>query len=319
MKTYKQAGVDIQAGDRLVEHITKRVRSTYGKRVQSGVGGFACLYRCGDRLLASGVDGVGTKIKLAQELNVHSTIGVDLVAMCINDILCTGAKPLFFMDYLAMGKLDPQISKQIIEGIVTGCRQAEAALIGGESAEMPDLYRTGEYDLAGFAVGEVYPDQVLDGARIESGDSLVGLPSSGFHANGYSWIRKLAPERELKENLLTPTLVYHKTLAPLFSKNLVRALAHITGGGWLNIARLNPKFDYIVEDQSHWENAPEIMHLIRRRTKASTRELYRTFNMGVGMVLVTPRPEQILKQTQAYLLGKVQTGTGQVVVNQTSL
>jgi len=244
--TYKDAGVDIEKGDALVEKIKLKVKSTYGDRVRSGVGGFACLYEVGDRLLAAGTDGVGTKLALAKKLDKHDTIGIDLVAMCVNDILCTGAQPLFFMDYLATGKLDVDTANHVLDGIVEGCLQSECALIGGETAEMPGMYGNGEYDLAGFAVGEVKPADVLDGSRVNEGDVLIGLPSSGFHSNGYSLVRKLIKDDEtaLMQAALTPTKIYWKAIKGLLEKQLLNGVSHVTGGGLLNIPRINEGFAY---------------------------------------------------------------------------
>ena len=211
--TYKDAGVDIEAGDLFVERIKEKVKRTCGERVVSGVGGFACLYDVdGERYLAAGTDGVGTKLLVAQKLGIHNSIGIDLVAMCINDILCTGARGLFFMDYLATGKLDVSVSEQIVEGIVDGCLQAKVALIGGETAEMPGMYGVGKYDLAGFAVGEVYKKDVIDGSRVQNGDAIVGIASSGIHSNGLSLARLLGREENDEEywkELLVPTRIYH--------------------------------------------------------------------------------------------------------------
>ncbi len=318
---YKEAGVDIAAGEALVKKIKHKVGATYGPRVKSGVGGFACLYQCADRLLAAGTDGVGSKVLLAQSLNQHSTIGIDLVAMCVNDILCVGARPLFFMDYLAVGKLELSIAEKIVEGITRGCHLSGAALIGGETAEMPDLYQPGKYDLAGFAVGEVAPEDVLDGNRIREGDTLIGLASSGFHSNGYTLIRKLMGKDEtLARELLTPTTIYWKALRELLSGKLLHALAHITGGGWQNIARANPRFDYVIENDEHWRAAPECMQFLCKKSKLPREELYHTFNMGIGMVLATPAPEEVLQHLHAqdmpaYDLGTVKTGTGRVVLD----
>lgn len=317
--TYRDAGVDIEAGEALVEKIKAKVKSTYGERVVAGVGGFASLYQCGDRYLAAGTDGVGSKLKLAFDLNIHHTIGIDLVAMCTNDILCTGATPLFFMDYLAIGRLDVSIAEKIVEGVLEGCHQAGAALIGGETAEMPGIYREGEYDLAGFAVGEVFPGKILDGNLITEGDTLIGLPSSGFHANGFSLIRKLLNEGEedLKRELLAPTLIYEKQVRELLERELIHGLAHITGGGFLNIPRMNNTFDYFIEDDTFWREAPPFMKFIIKRSGLSLPELQRTFNMGLGLVLATSYPNQVLeylkeKELKGYLLGSVRRGQGQV-------
>lgn len=234
-EAYKDSGVNIEKGELLVAKIRRMVRSTYGERVREGVGGFASLYEMGDRLLAAGADGVGTKLRVAQILGRHDTIGVDLVAMCVNDILCTGARPLFFMDYLATGRLDLEIAEAVIRGIVFGCEQSGAALIGGETAEMPGMYGNGEYDLAGFAVGEVRSADLVDGSGVSPGDAMIGLASSGLHSNGFSFVRKLVGEGEtgLLEEALTPTRIYVKIVLELLARfpGQIRGLAHITGGG----------------------------------------------------------------------------------------
>lgn len=314
---YKKAGVDIEKGDELVERIKDKVKSTYGERVVAGVGGFACLYDMGDRMLAAGTDGVGTKLRLAQKLNQHNTIGIDLVAMCVNDILCTGAKPLFFMDYLACGSLDLGVSESIIEGIVEGCHQSECALIGGETAEMPGFYDDGDYDLAGFSVGEVYKNQLLDGGQILEGDTLLGLASSGFHSNGYSLIRKHITDDETKlmSNCLTPTRIYWKSLKKVLED--CHGLSHITGGGFNNIARMNKNFDYHIENLSFLDEKPMFMNTICERSGLSTRELFDVFNMGIGMVIATNRPEivkeKIGSDETVFDLGKITKGNGQVL------
>ncbi len=318
---YRRAGVNIAAGEALVKKIEAKVRTTYGERVKAGVGGFACLYQCGDRYLAAGTDGVGSKVCLAQKLGRHSTIGIDLVAMCVNDILCVGARPLFFMDYLATGKLDIATAEAIIEGIVEGCHLSGAALIGGETAEMPDLYPAGVYDLAGFAVGEVDPQQVIDGTNIRAGDTLIGLASTGFHSNGYTLIRQLMGEDEaLMAELLTPTAIYWEALRELIEGRHLHGLAHITGGGQNNIARMNPRFDYHIENDEYWKAAPESMKYICRKSGLSQDELYHTFNMGIGMVLATSAPDSVLEHLRAHgqvahLLGTVRPGQGRVVLS----
>lgn len=314
---YKAAGVDIEKGDELVERIKKKVRSTYGERVHAGVGGFACLYKAGDRMLAAGTDGVGTKLKLAHQLNIHNTIGIDLVAMCVNDILCTGAKPLFFMDYLACGKLDLEVSESIIDGVVEGCHQSDAALIGGETAEMPGFYNDGEYDLAGFSVGEVFEDGLLDGTKIKDGDVLIGLKSSGFHSNGYSLVRKLIKENEtdLMKECLTPTIIYWKAVKKILAD--VSGLSHITGGGFSNIARMNNSFDYHITDLSFLENRPAFMKEICQRSELSRDELFQVFNMGIGMIIATSNPENVLSKLSGehnpLIIGEVKAGSGKVL------
>jgi phosphoribosylformylglycinamidine cyclo-ligase len=322
--SYKDAGVDIEKGDALVEKIKARVRGTYGANVVSGVGGFACLYRIADnKLLAAGTDGVGTKLKIAQILNKHDTIGIDLVAMCVNDILCTGALPLFFMDYFATGKLDTGVADAVISGIIDGCEQSGAALIGGETAEMPGMYQNGDYDLAGFAVGEVAETAVIDGTKIAAGDTLIGLPSTGFHSNGYSLIRKLVDEHDkaLLELCLTPTRIYKNAVASLLAEDgLAGGMAHITGGGVLNIARMNTAFDYHLTDMPQAGERPEVFDAVLKNAGIETAELYRSFNMGIGFVIATAAPEQVLAALTAAgetprIIGHVENGSGKVLLN----
>ena len=300
--TYKDAGVDIEAGSVFVERIKKRVQQTCGKRVVQGVGGFASLYDIdGERYLAAGTDGVGTKLMVAQKLGIHHTIGIDLVAMCINDILCTGAKGLFFMDYLATGKLDLEISEQIMEGLVEGCMQAKVALIGGETAEMPTMYDVGTYDLAGFAVGEVFKNDVIDGTKVQQGDSIVGIASSGIHSNGLSLARMLAQSENDEaywQELLRPTRIYTSYIETIQREDIpIHGLAHITGGGIQNINRICPQATAVVDsfpDVSD-PDIPNIFSILKTRSSLSKDELYKTFNMGVGMAVVTPQPQEIIQ------------------------
>lgn len=327
--SYKDAGVDIEKADSLVEKIKTHVKSTYGEDVVSGVGGFACLYKIADdKLLAAGTDGVGTKLKIAQMLGIHDTIGIDLVAMCVNDILCTGARPLFFMDYLATGKLDVETSEDIIRGIVQGCRVSESALIGGETAEMPGMYQDGEYDLAGFAVGEVMTDNIMTGDSIKSGDTIIALASSGFHSNGYSLIRKLVDpnDREALMHCLTPTRIYWPIVKTLMEKDrkLIKAMAHITGGGLLNIARVNNEFDYRITNMPDIQDQPEAFQTVLKNTQIAKDELYRTFNMGVGFTLITDQPEKVTALLSAagekfWTIGQVEAGHGDVYLNDMKL
>lgn len=295
---YKEAGVDVELGDKFVEKIKGLVGSTYNSQVVSGVGGFAALYDLGDeRYLASGTDGVGTKVKLAQELGKHDTIGQDLVAMCANDIICTGARPLFFLDYLACGKLDPTVHVDVVAGIANACKQTGLALIGGETAEMPGVYETGVYDLAGFAVGEVYKKDLLGGEKVKAGQYLIGIASSGFHSNGYSLVRKLVRNNEtgLKEKLLTPTTLYGSLVQKMMKEvggNLT-GIAHITGGGFENIPRLNEKLHYKIENLPNDEFRRDEMNEIVRRADLTKEQSYQTFNMGVGLVLSCTNLEQM--------------------------
>lgn len=312
---YKKAGVDISKADLFVERIGKLVKSTYNASVVAGVGGFSALYDIGDgRYLASGTDGVGTKLKMAQQLGIHHTIGIDLVAMSVNDVLCTGARPLFFLDYLAVGSLNLEREEKILQGIVKGCELAQVALIGGETAEMPGMYQSDEYDLAGFCVGEVSKERLIDGSKIEEGDSLIGLSSSGFHSNGYSLLRKMVQpdEMDLLEELLTPTTIYVPLIKDLLRSypGYIKGLAHITGGGFDNIKRMNPHFKYEVTSPPPLTETAPVFHKIVPRMKISTEELYKTFNMGVGFVLATDHPQDILKWFQlhdqkAWKIGKI--------------
>jgi phosphoribosylformylglycinamidine cyclo-ligase len=287
--TYKDAGVDIERGDEFVERIKAKVQGTYGDRVASGIGGFAALYKMGaDKLLAAGTDGVGTKVKIAQMLDKHDTVGIDLVAMCVNDVICTGAKPLFFLDYIATGVLDLPVAEALVTGIVDGCKQSEAALIGGETAEMPGLYGAGEYDLAGFCVGEVETKNLVDGSRVREGDALIALPSSGIHSNGFSLVRKLVGPEEtaLLADCLTPTRIYWPVVKEILP--LVSAMAHITGGGLSNIPRMSGDFDYVIEILPGLQDIPAVFGEMVKRSGLAGKDLYETLNMGIGFVFATP-------------------------------
>lgn len=317
--SYADAGVSIERGDRLVEDIKKKVASTYGSEVIAGVGGFSSLYKIDEnRFLTAGTDGVGTKLLLAQKFDIHNTIGIDLVAMCVNDILCTGSRPLFFMDYLASGELILETSNAIIDGIVEGCKQSSCALIGGETAEMPGMYSPGEYDLAGFAVGEVYKEKLIDGSRVSSGQYIVGIPSSGAHSNGYSLIRHLFKDNDTTlRKFLRPTTIYTATLGPLVNEGLFSGLAHITGGGIHNIARINSDHDYRLDDWIDVDSAEsqeyfgDVFSILTRHEGLTKEELFKTFNMGLGMVGVTENPELVLSKVPgAKVIGKVEDGSG---------
>jgi phosphoribosylformylglycinamidine cyclo-ligase len=287
---YKKAGVDRDKADRLVGKIQTLTRSTLNSKVISSVGGYASLYQLdSERCIAASTDGVGTKLKVAMELGVHRTVGIDLVAMSVNDLLCTGARPLFFLDYFATGKLKNDVASQVIEGIVEGCLQAQCALVGGETAEMPDFYQPGEYDLAGFAVGEVKKNQILPNRKIRPGLVLIGVASSGAHSNGYSLLRRLVPKsgvqrkKKLKE-LLTPTRIYVQSVLPLLEQGLVEGLAHITGSGFLNVPRISTDVSYSIDLPPADERAP-IFEWIRTASKLPLAERAQTFNCGIGLVL----------------------------------
>ncbi len=300
--TYKDAGVDIDSGNQLVDRIKPMVKRTHRPGVMGNVGGFGALFKLKDAgyenpILVSGTDGVGTKLRLAIESGKHDTIGIDLVAMCVNDLIVQGAEPLFFLDYYATSSLDVAIAADVVNGIATGCEQSGCALIGGETAEMPDMYSKGDYDLAGFCVGVVEEDEIIDGTQVKAGDQLIGLASSGPHSNGYSLIRKVLEVsntpldkdfngRPIGDVLLEPTRLYVKPLLDVISKHDIHALAHITGGGLLeNIPRVMPDDCAAVIDADSWET-PAIFDWLQAQGNIDQIEMYRTFNCGVGMVLV---------------------------------
>jgi len=300
--SYRDAGVDIDAGDALIEAIKPVAKSTLRPGVLDGLGGFGALFeippgRYRQPVLVSGTDGVGTKLKLAIDLNRHNTIGIDLVAMCANDIVVQGAEPLFFLDYFATGKLDPDAAIKVIEGIGEGCRQAGAALIGGETAEMPGMYGAGDYDLAGFCVGVVEKERIIDGSRVSNGDVLVGLGSTGPHSNGYSLVRKIIETADasleqafdgssLGEALLRPTRIYVKSILSLLKTINVHSIAHITGGGLPgNLPRVMPVDTRAIIDGNSWA-MPPVFQWLQENGQVEQNEMYRTFNCGIGMVLV---------------------------------
>lgn len=299
---YRDAGVDIDAGNALVERIKPAVKSTNREGVVTGIGGFGGLFQLDTQrykqpILVSGTDGVGTKLLLARQLNRHDTIGIDLVAMCVNDILTCGAEPLFFLDYYATGKLKIDNAQAVIEGIAEGCRQSGCALIGGETAEMPGMYGEEEYDLAGFTVGVVDRPKLIDGSRIEAGHVVLGLSSSGPHSNGYSLIRKVLEisgddpsmpmaESTLGDALIAPTRIYVKSILPLLENHQLDGLAHITGGGISeNIVRVIPEQLGLEIDLSSWQ-LPPVFEWLQSRGKISEQEMLRTFNCGIGMVII---------------------------------
>lgn len=319
--TYKDAGVDIDAGAELVKRIAK---------MAPGIGGFGGLFPFGDSFLVAGTDGVGTKLKLAFETGIHDTIGVDLVAMSVNDIVTSGAKPLFFLDYFATSHLDVDLAEKVMKGIVDGCQQSDCVLLGGETAEMPDFYAEGEYDLSGFAVGVVKKDAVIDGKKISVGDVLIGLPSSGVHSNGFSLVRRVLAQSGLSlkdllpgnENesvtlgtaLMAPTVIYVKQVLDMVSRGGVKGIAHITGGGFTdNIPRIFPKGLGAVVNTNSWE-VPSIFKWIQKSGRIEDSEMLRTFNMGIGMVIVANQEaaSRILSEgnTKAYLIGHVVEGEG---------
>ena len=338
--SYKDAGVDINAGNELVERIKPHVKRTTRPEVIGGLGGFGALCALPSKykepILVSGTDGVGTKLRLAIDLKKHDTIGIDLVAMCVNDLVVQGAEPLFFLDYYATGKLEVNVASDVIKGIAEGCVQSGCALVGGETAEMPGMYHAGDYDLAGFCVGVVEKSKIIDGSKVQAGDALIALGSSGPHSNGYSLIRKVIdvagvnPATEqlagkaLGNQLLAPTKIYVKSVLELIEKVDVHAIAHLTGGGfWENIPRVLPDNTKAVIDEKSWEWQP-VFKWLQEKGNIDSYEMYRTFNCGVGMVIALPQADvekalNLLRQAgeNAWLIGQIESlnpGEKQVII-----
>jgi phosphoribosylformylglycinamidine cyclo-ligase len=336
---YRDAGVDVEAGRAFVDQIRNLVHSTFRKEVLGGLGGFGGCFQLPtgykEPVLVSGTDGVGTKLKIAQILNRHDTVGIDLVAMCVNDVLTSGAEPLFFLDYVATGKLDKEQLTQVVAGIATGCKLAGSALLGGETAEMPGFYQVGEYDLAGFCVGIVEKSRMLDGSQVQIGDIAIGLASTGVHSNGLSLVRKIVSdsgfswtdtpdilhEKSIGETFLTPTRIYVKSvLAALQSGLEIHGMAHITGGGLPeNLPRCLSKDQAIKIIPDSW-TIPPVFHWLATTGAVSPEAMYNTFNMGIGFVLLVPpqQAEQVITHFQspdipANVMGEVINGTGELV------
>lgn len=329
--TYKSSGVDIDEGDRLVRFIKPMAMATFRPGVLGGIGGFGALFsinlkRYRNPVLVSSTDGVGTKLKVAFMMDKHDTVGIDLVAMGVNDIITTGAEPLFFLDYFATGRLDAERASQVIKGIVRGCKEAGCSLVGGETAEMPDFYKPGEYDLAGFTVGVVERKRIIDGSTIKPGDRIIGLEASGLHSNGYSLARKVifkklglgvndkvkGLKKPIGEELLTPTRIYVKPVLELLKGFRLKGIAHITGGGFIeNIPRVLPKGCKAVIKGGGWP-IPFIFRFLQEKGGVSEREMFRTFNCGIGMVIVVSKKDEpgVLKRLKglkerAYLIGEI--------------
>jgi phosphoribosylformylglycinamidine cyclo-ligase len=340
-EAYKQAGVDIEAGNEAVERMKKHVKRTFRPEVLTDLGGFGALFRLDTSkyqkpVLVSGTDGVGTKLKLAFAMDKHDTIGIDAVAMCVNDVVVQGAEPLFFLDYLACDKVVPEKIEAIVKGIADGCAQAGCSLIGGETAEMPGMYAEGEYDIAGFTVGVADESRLITGADVAPGDVLIGIASSGVHSNGFSLVRKVlladhgmsldqhvdALGKTLGEELLTPTKIYVKPILTLLEEYDIKAMAHITGGGFTeNIPRVLPEGTQAVIDMGSWPVLP-IFSLVQQLGGIAPADMYRTFNMGIGMVLVVKQEDAVgviekLQKLgeQPYLIGQIRAGERKVAYN----
>jgi len=339
-KSYKKAGVDIDLANQIVKEIKPLIGKTSIPGVLSGIGGFGGLFSLAGQkykepVLVSSTDGVGTKLKVAFTLNKHNTVGIDLVAMSVNDIITCGAKPLFFLDYISIGKLSKKVVVELIKGITEGCKMADCALLGGETAEMPGFYPEGEYDLAGFVVGIVEKSKIIDGRNIKEGDSVIGITSNGLHSNGFSLARKILLESNkyridgkvssfgefLGEELLTPTRIYVQPILHLLEKYRILGIAHITGGGLLeNIPRILPEGVSVQINQNSWPKPP-IFSLIQKEGKISDDEMYRTFNMGIGMVLIVPQNDasKIINELKmirydSCVIGRVIKGNKQIII-----
>ncbi len=334
--SYKDSGVDIDAADLSVQMIKRYVHSTYTKGVIGDIGNFGGFFQIDDShknpVLVAGADGVGTKLKIAFMMDKHDTVGIDCVAMCVNDVLVHGAKPLFFLDYIAVGKLLPQKISQIVKGLCDGCIQAGCALIGGETAQMPDMYKEDEYDLAGFAVGIVEKEQLLDGSKVREGDLVIGLASSGIHSNGFSLARKVLLkdlkldtyiddfEKTLGEELLIPTKIYVKPILEILDEN-IHAMAHITGGGIVeNLPRVLPDGLEARLDKKSW-NTPAVFHLIQKMGQIDEKEMFRTFNMGIGFILIVEKNsvDEVIRKLQirgekVSVIGQIFKGQRGVVI-----
>jgi phosphoribosylformylglycinamidine cyclo-ligase len=339
-KSYKDAGVDISLANQIVEKIKPLIGKTSVSGVLGGIGGFGGLFSLVEQkykepVLVSGTDGVGTKLKVAFALDKHDTVGIDLVAMSVNDIITCGAKPLFFLDYISISNLSEKVVIELVKGVTEGCKMADCALLGGETAEMPGFYAEDEYDLAGFAVGIIEKSKIIDGSEIKEGDAVIGIASNGLHSNGFSLVRKVlledkkyglrekltVLERSLGEELLRPTRIYVKLVLCLLEKYKIFGIAHITGGGFLeNIPRILPDEVSVQINQKSWIRPP-IFSLIQKEGKISDQEMYRTFNMGIGMVLIVSNreSEKILKELRTIgydscLIGKVIKGNKQIII-----
>ena len=337
VNAYQSAGVNIDAGNELVEKIKPAAKSTSRSGVMGGLGGFGALFDVKaagyqDPVLVAATDGVGTKLKIAIDTGIHDTIGIDLVAMCVNDLIVQGAEPLFFLDYFASGKLDVENGAKIIDGIAEGCRQANCALIGGETAEMPGMYHNGDYDLAGFSVGAAERSKILTGQTIKAGDKVYGLPSSGVHSNGYSLIRKIVTDsgasyddaspfekgKTLGQSLLTPTRIYIRALMSILKEtSLIKGLAHITGGGLLeNIPRVLPDGLGVKLDAANWP-LPSVFQWVKEKSKIENMDLARTLNCGIGMIVICAAEDAAVLENALREKNEIFYALGDVIARET--
>ena len=328
MNTYKSAGVDKEEGYKTVDKIKSAVAETHNKNVLNNLGSFGAFYEIGgyrNPVLVSGTDGVGTKLKVALDTKKYDSIGIDCFAMCANDIVCHGAKPLFFLDYLACGKLDADVAAEIVMGMVKACKDNECALIGGETAEMPGMYQPGDYDVAGFCVGIVEKDQVIDGSTIKKADKIIALPSSGFHSNGFSLVRKIFPDfneefegKPIHETLLIPTKLYYQNIKKLMENIEINGIAHITGGGLIeNVPRIIPNGLCATINEREIK-VPSVMLELERRGNIDRMEMHGTFNMGVGMTVVVDEKyvDKCLELIpDAYIIGEITEGSEKIILD----
>lgn len=326
--TYKQAGVDKEEGYQTVSKIKNAVAATHNENVLNGIGSFGAFYQLGgykNPVLVSGTDGVGTKLRVALDSKVYDTVGIDCFAMCANDILCHGAKPLFFLDYLACGKLDSDIAAEIVGGIAQACKETGTALIGGETAEMPGMYQVGDYDVAGFCVGVVERDEIIDGSKIKAGQVIIALPSSGFHSNGFSLVRRIFPDfneefegKPLFETLLVPTKLYQNDIFKIKDAGIeMTGIAHITGGGLIeNVPRIiNDGLTAVIDKAKI--NVPTVMHELAKRGNIAEDEMFGTFNMGVGMVVIVDQSdaEKVVNIIDgSAVIGEIQAGADKIIL-----
>lgn len=326
--TYKQAGVDKEEGYQTVSKIKDAVAATHNENVLNGIGSFGAFYQLGgykNPVLVSGTDGVGTKLRVALDSKIYDTVGIDCFAMCANDILCHGAKPLFFLDYLACGKLDSDIAAEIVSGIAKACKETGTALIGGETAEMPGMYKVGDYDVAGFCVGVVERDEIIDGSKIKAGQAIIALPASGFHSNGFSLIRRIFPDfnedfegKPLYETLLVPTRLYQNDIFKIKDEGIeMTGIAHITGGGLIeNVPRIiNDGLTAVIEKSKI--NVPTVMQELAKRGNIAEEEMFGTFNMGVGMVVIVNQAdaEKVVNIIDgSAVIGEIQEGSDKIIL-----